>query len=273
MAFLSKDPEMIRALNAKDASGNPTDIHCYISTMVYGETLKFTYDEMIAVIKEKTPQGKKHPRYKEFKRMRANIKTTTFGVPYGSGAQGVAQRCGITEEEAQQVIDDFFRQFPVLHTWLEEQGSSALRYEYTETPYGRKRFYDPPKRTNNDARHTINTDYDAEVSQINRCAGNHPIQAASVDMLKEALRLIYHGIRGGDIDASNRHDKLNGPKLYDGRIIMVIHDEIVMECREDQVEEVKLLMERCMDKAYDSIIGSVIPNKIDVAVESSWEKA
>jgi hypothetical protein len=78
MAFLSKDPNMLRALNAKDASGNPTDIHCYISAMVYGEKLKFTYDEMITVIKEKAPGGKKHPRYKEFKRMRSNIKTTTF---------------------------------------------------------------------------------------------------------------------------------------------------------------------------------------------------
>lgn len=78
MAFLSKDPGLIKALNARDASGNPTDIHCYISTMVYGEKLGFTYDEMITVIKEKAPGGKKHPRYKEFKRMRSNIKTTTF---------------------------------------------------------------------------------------------------------------------------------------------------------------------------------------------------
>ena len=47
----------------------------------------------------------------------------------------------------------------------------------------------------------------------------------------------------------------------------------MIECREDQVEEVKLLMEKCMDKAYDNIIGDVIPNKIDVAVGSSWDKA
>lgn len=260
MAFLSEDPEMIRALNARDASGNPTDIHCYISTMVYGEKLGFTYDEMITVIKEKAPGGKKHPRYEEFKRMRSNIKTTTFGVPYGSGAKGVATRCGITEEEAQQVIDDFFKQFPKLKEWLEQQGYLALKYGFTETPYHRKRFYDVPKREEAESEAA----YDAEVNQIGRWAGNHPIQAASADMLKDALRMIYARIRGGI---------LNGPKLYDARIILVVHDEIVIQCREDQVEEVKLLMEECMDKAYDSIIGDVIPNKIDVAVGSSWEKA
>jgi DNA polymerase I len=267
MAFLSNDPDMIRALNTLDARGNPTDIHCYISTMVYGERLKFDYEEMISVIKEKAPGGKKHPRYKEFKRMRSNIKNTTFGVPYGSGAKGVADRCGITEEEAQQVIDDFFKQFPKLKVWLDEQGSLARKKTYTETPYGRKRFYDMPSRQDLNAK-----EYGAMIDQIRRWAGNHPIQAASADMLKEALRLIYRGIRGGDINGSDRYAKLSGPKLYDASIIMVVHDEIVMECREEQAEEVKLLMEKCMGKAYENIIGDVIPNKIDVAVESSWEK-
>jgi DNA polymerase-1 len=268
MAFLSKDPEMLRALNYKDASGKPTDIHCYIATMVYGEKLNFTYDEMVSVISGKAPGGKQHPRFKEFKRMRSNIKTTTFGVPYGSGAKGVAARCGITEEEAQQVIDDFFKQFPRLKVWLEEQGSLALRYGYTETPYHRKRFY--PRIEDLQAKKN-----DVEVRQINRWAGNHPIQAASADMLKDALRKIYGRLRGGDIDAEGlkRFDDLNGPRLYDARIIMVVHDEIVIECREDHVGPVKLIMEKCMGKAYENIIGDVIPNKVDVAVESSWEKA
>jgi DNA polymerase-1 len=168
MAFLSKAPEMLKALNYIDASGKPTDIHCYISAMVYGERLNFTYDEMVLVISGDAPGGKKHPRYKEFKRMRSNIKTTTFGVPYGSGAKGVAARCGITEEEAQQVIDDFFKQFPVLKVWLDEQGVFALKNGYTETPYHRKRFYTVPKQYNDDVKENLN--YDAERRQVGRCA-------------------------------------------------------------------------------------------------------
>ena len=259
MAFLSKDPEMIRALIARDASGNPTDIHCYISTMVYGEKLGFTYDDMITVIKEKAQDGKKHPRYNEFKRMRSNIKTTTFGVPYGSGAQGVAARCEISEEEAQQVIDDFFKQFPRLKVWLEEQGNHALRYGYTETPYHRKRFYDVPSHTDFNAE-----EYDAKILQICRQAGNHPIQAASADMLKDALRKIYAAVRGG---------KTNDPPMYGARIILVLHDEIVMTCKTEHTEAVKAIMKECMDGAYKGIIGDAIPNVVDVAVEDSWEKA
>ena len=282
MAFLSQDPEMLRALNARDASGKPTDIHCYIATMVYGEKLGFTYDEMITVIKEKAPGGKQHPRFKEFKRMRSNIKTTTFGVPYGSGAKGVAERCGITEEEAQQVIDDFFKQFPVLQMWLKSQGMQAIRYGYTETPYHRKRFYprieDPDDPKN-----------DVQVRQINRWAGNHPIQAASADMLKDALHRIYTALRGGDAYAEGmmkyekhaRFGNTEGPKmyymeseprLYDTRIILVVHDEIVVMCADKYVEPVKQIMKECMTEAYEAIIGNAIPNEIDVADEESWEK-
>ena len=97
-------------------------------------------------------------------------------------------------------------------------------------------------------------------------------------MLKDALRRIYGCIRGADVDgpdkeAPDRYDKFNKPVLYDAHIIMVVHDEIVIECREDHVEPVKLIMEKCMGRAYENIIGDVIPNKIDVAVESSWDKA
>ena len=97
-------------------------------------------------------------------------------------------------------------------------------------------------------------------------------------MLKDALRRIYGCIRGADVDGPDkespaRFDKLNGPRLYDARIILALHDEIVIECREDHVEPVKLIMEKCMGRAYENIIGDVIPNKIDVAAGSSWAKA
>jgi DNA polymerase-1 len=223
--------------------------------MVYGERLNFIYEDMILVIKEKAAGGKKHPRYKEFKRMRANIKTTTFGVPYGSGAKGVAARCGITEEEAQQVIDDFFKQFPVLKEWLNIQGNRAILEKNTETPYQRKRFYEIPLRSDEH--------YDVEIRQVRRWAGNHPIQAASADMLKEALRRIYSRIRGGI---------LNGPKLYDARIIMVVHDEIVVMSAEKDAKAVAIIMEKCMGEAYDMIIGDAIPNEVEVCIEDQWEK-
>ncbi len=254
MAFLSQDPTLLKALNSKDASGNPTDIHCYMATEVYGQKLNFTYDEIVLIINGKAEGGKNHPRYKELKRLRANIKTTTFGVPYGAGKQTIAKQTGLTEDEAQQLIDDYFEKFPKLKKWIEEQGDMAIRYGFTYTPYGRKRFYVIPLRSDEN--------YDTLISQIRRWAGNHPIQAASADMLKDALRRIYSKIRGG---------VLNGPKLYDARLILVVHDEIVMMCKDKDAEAVKEIMIEAMTEAYDAIISG-IPNKIDVVEETSWEK-
>jgi DNA polymerase-1 len=254
MAFLSQDPTLLKALNARDASGNPTDIHCYIATEVYGQKLNFTYDEIVLIINGKAEGGKNHPRFKELKYLRANIKTTTFGIPYGAGKQTIARQTGLTEDQAQQLIDDFFEKFPVLKKWVELQGDTAIRYGFTYTPYGRKRFYIIPLRSDDN--------YDAEISQIRRWAGNQPIQSASADMLKDALRRIYSRIRGG---------VLNGPKLYDARLCLVVHDEIVMICKKEDAKAVKEIMVISMSEAYDNIITS-IPNKIDVVEGESWEK-
>jgi DNA polymerase-1 len=254
MAFLSNDPGLLKALNAKDASGKPTDIHCYISTEVYGKKLNFTYDEMIVIINGKAEGGKSHPRFKELKRLRANIKTVTFGVPYGAGAKRVAAMTGMKEEEAQQFIDDYFAKFPTLKTWIDAQGDMAIRYGFTQTPWGRKRFYVIPPRTDEN--------FDAELQQIRRWAGNHPIQASNADMLKDALRRIYSRMRGGI---------LNGPKLYDGRLLLVVHDEVVMMAKEEDAEAISKIMYESMSEAYDAIITG-IPNKIDVVIDDTWEK-
>lgn len=256
MAFLSQDPGLLKALNSKDSSGENTDIHCYMATEVYGQKLGFDYEFIAKVINGKKSEGwgKAHPRYKELKTLRSNIKTTTFGVPYGAGAQTIARQTGLTEEQAQQLIDDYFAKFPILKKWIDKQGDMAINYGYTQTPWGRKRFYTVPLRTSEN--------YDVELKQIRRWAGNHPIQAANADMLKHALRGIYSRIRGG---------VTNGKKLYDARIILVVHDEIVMMVKEEDVEAVKAIMQEAMMEAYDKIITG-IPNKVDVADGVAWEK-
>lgn len=256
MAFLSKDPALLKALNAIDSSGKPTDIHCYMATEVYGQKLGFDYDLIANVIngKESEGWGKAHPRYKELKTLRGNIKTTTFGVPYGAGAQTIARQTGLTDEQAQQLIDDYFAKFPILKKWIDAQGDMAIQFGFTATPDQRKRFYVIPARSSEN--------FDAEIKQIRRWAGNHPIQAANADMLKRALVLIYNRIRGGI---------LNGPKLFDARLLLVVHDEIVMMVKEEDAETVSTIMYQAMTEAYDAIITG-IPNKIDVVIDDTWEK-
>jgi DNA polymerase-1 len=246
MAHLSRDPVLIAAINSKK------DIHCFTATEVFGKKLNFTYEDIFNATQHK--DAKKHPRHKELKRLRSNIKVVTFGVPYGAGAKRVAAMTGMTDVEAQAFIDEYFLKFQVLKAWLEAQGNLALKEGYTATPNGRRRFYTlPPKG---------DPDYDGQLAQIRRWAGNHPIQAANADMLKLAIRKIYLAIRGGIA---------TGPKLYDARLSLVVHDEIVMICADKDVDAVSKIIDRAMTEAYDEIIPDIW-NTIVVVADDIWEK-
>ena len=245
MAHLSQDPILIAAINSK------CDIHCFNAAEVFGKEMGFTYQDIWDATQ--SDDAKQHPRHKELKTLRGNIKVVTFGVPYGAGKQMVAMRTGMTEDKAQEFIDAFFAKFKVLKQWLESQGNFALTWGYTTTPDGRRRFYTIPP--------TSDPDYDAELSQIRRYAGNHPIQASNADMLKKAIRLIYERIRGGLV---------TGPRLYDARLMLVVHDEIVMMCANKDVEAVSNIMIQSMTDAYSSIIPDIW-NEVLVVADDVWD--
>ncbi len=84
------------------------------------------------------------------------------------------------------------------------------------------------------------------LSQIRRYAGNHPIQAGNVDMLKPAMRKIYDRLR------------LLGLTYEDARILFVVHDEIVMTAKEEYVPIVRTVMAECMKEVYDELIKDVV---------------
>jgi len=99
-------------------------------------------------------------------------------------------------------------------------------------------------------------------SKIEREAGNQPIQASCVDLLKPAMVKIYLALRGGS---------WTGELIYDAHVILTVHDEIVVEAREDQAQDVAKLMEGCMQEAYTDIITTV-SNKVDVTIADYWKK-
>lgn len=254
MAFLSGDPGLIEAINTGK------DIHCYIATEVFGEKMGFTYDDINVARKQEN-----HPRHNELATLRNNIKTVTFGVPYGAGARRVAQMTGMDEDAAQKFIDDYFARYPVLKQWLEEQGDFAVQYGYSASPKGRKRFYTIPAPGDPDA--------DGILSQIRRWAGNMPIQAGNVDMLKPALYGIYEDLRAAKYS------------VEDARILFVVHDEIVMTARtelapteQEQKDRgigpgpIEAIMMKNMSASYSAIITNIV-NKIDVVVADVWSKA
>lgn len=274
MAHLSRDPVLIAAIN----SGK--DIHSFNATEVFGERMHFNYEDMTAAKKSKD-----HPRYLELVAVRNNIKTVTFGVPYGAGANKVALMTGMTKEAAQEFIDAFFVKFHVLRDWLTKSGDDACKYGFSCSPRGRRRFYERPSPQASEK------DKDKILSQIRRYAGNHPIQSGNVDMLKPAMYQIYNDLRtiGGATNFA----------AMGARILFCVHDEIVVTAKTEhalridesgnpipleQMSEFKkakkitlpgpieaIMMNR-MQESYDGVIPDIV-NRIDVAVGPVWEKA
>lgn len=270
MAHLSQDPVLIAAIN----SGK--DIHTFNATEVFGAEKKFTYEDLAAAKKDK-----KHPRHAELVKLRNDIKTVTFGVPYGAGKNKVALMTGMTPDEAQEFIDAFFSKFNVLKTWLQKTSDDAIKYGFSLSPRGRRRFYDLPSPTAKEK------DKDKVHSQIRRYAGNHPIQAGNVDLLKPAMFQIYNDIR------------TEGYAERGARILFCVHDEIIMTAREEdalrrnesgivlsleQMEEyheakrktiqgpIEACMVKRMQESYDGIIPEIV-NEVSVAIGPIWEKA
>jgi len=252
MAWESQDKWLMDALN----SGK--DIHCYMAADVHG----VPYEEFYYAYKHKD-----HPLYHKYYGWRSEIKTTTFGVPYGAGAKQVAKQINssrksgdtaplFTEEQAQQLIDDYFKKAKGLKKWLEKQGKHAISDRESKSLGGHYRFYQLPMEGNDD--------YEERIAQIDRWSGNHPIQAGCADMLKMAVDKIYLDLRGGIS---------SGPLVHEGHFILFVHDELVLTAPDEAVTAVKSIMIDGMQWAYEELIGTKnIIHETDVTVNDYWEK-
>ena len=235
MAYASGDPILIEAIN----SGQ--DVHSFNAAKVFGARYGFDYETLEYVRENHAyPEGysgscKLSPS--DLVLIRSRVKTVTFGVPYGAGPTRVALMTGMSIDEARAFIEEFFNTFRVLKQWLVQQGLLAEELGYSCSPRGRKRFYTIPNPDDPDAKELL--------AQIKRWAGNMPIQAGNADILKVAMRSIYLAIRGGSFI---------GKKLYDARFLLVVHDEIVMVVRKDHAPAVKLIMAKCMNDAYHTVV-------------------
>ena len=265
MAWLSGDPFLKAAIN----SGK--DIHCYM----VAEVFNLDYDLVNTARKDK-----KHPQHDEMSTLRSNIKTTTFGIPYGAGVGRVAMMTGMTEEAAEAFIKQYFKKASVLEQWLERIRKEAVSERSSRTAKGRVRWYDVPPR--------VDTNYKKIVSQIGRYAGNMPIQGGCADLLKEALVNFYLSVRDGSWTAN---------PIWDARILLAVHDEIVAMAKEEfcgtseNPGPAPLMLLKAMEDSYNNMSTTVreydaleekwvsrpmflneLKNKIDVVVGDFWSK-
>ena len=168
------------------------------------------------------------------KEMRRKAKTVNFGIIYGISAFGLSQRVGISRGEAKEIIENYFKQFGGVKTYMDETVNKARENGYVETILGRRRYM-----------RDINSANAVMRGFAERNAINAPIQGSAADMIKVAMIHI--------------HNWLNDQKLKT-RMILQVHDELLFDVPNDELElveaKIKYLMENSMPLSIPVVVES-----------------
>lgn len=177
------------------------------------------------------------------KEHRRRAKAINFGIVYGISQFGLARQLGISRQEAKNYIDSYFRIMPEVQRYMTETIQFAHEHGYVETPMGRKC-----------ALLGINSANARVVSFAERAAINAPIQGGAADIVKLAMQRVAWAIEEQKLEA---------------KLLLQVHDELVLEVREDEVEKVKMMLKQIME----NIVSSDVPMSVDVGVGDNWHDA
>lgn len=182
-------------------------------------------------------------------------KTINFGISYGMGPNKLMDMLNQKREPKHYLtfgqVNGIMRKYKTtyhrVNEWLQEAGNLAYRRGYSETMYGRKRFFTRPQGGPN---------FENEVASLKRQGANAAIQGTSADITKLAMLNLYH-------DLSNYH--------YDANIILQVHDEIGVLAHKSQAEAIKLVVDESMTQSAQELLKNV-PVKVDAYVGDIWKK-
>jgi len=168
--------------------------------------------------------------------MRRKAKEVNFGLIYGMEAFGLSKSLDISQKEAKKLIDAYFDQFPRVKGFLENVVSDAERNTYTKTLFGRKRFI----------RELASSNFQLK-AMGKRIAMNAPIQGTASDIMKIAMIKVH--------DALNNFDNAN--------LLLQIHDEIVVEAKNKDLEKVSLVVSKNMKNAVKLDVPLYVNTKLN----------
>jgi DNA polymerase-1 len=177
--------------------------------------------------------------------MRRLGKTINFGIAYGITDYGVAARTELSQEQARKLIDNYFAQYAGVKAYIENTKREARERGYVQTLLGRRRYFPelrPSARVNPAMRNAAE-----------REAINMPIQGSAADIIKIAMIRLYRELHARNLKS---------------RMILQVHDELVLECPDDEVRVVAPLVHEIMENAY--LLESKL--KADVAVGQNWDE-
>jgi DNA polymerase-1 len=175
--------------------------------------------------------------------MRSRAKAINFGLLYGMGAARLARETGLTVVEARQFIERYFQSFPKVRGWIDGVLEGARKNGYVETVLGRKRKF--PDINSEDAR--------ARAFAEN-AAVNTPVQGSAADVIKRAMI---------DLEARLAKSKLAG------RMLLQVHDELLLEVPEKELDATQELVRDCMENA----VPLTVPLQVDFGHGANWLEA
>ena len=177
------------------------------------------------------------------KEMRYKAKSVNFGIIYGQGAFGLAENLAISRTEAKELIDNYFKEYPSIKKYMDDTVNFARETGYVQTLLGRKRWLRDINSTNQTVR-----------GFAERNAINAPIQGSAADMIKVAMINIHHEFK---------------KKNFKSKMILQVHDELVFDVFKPELEIIKPIIEKHMQKA----LPLKVPVEVGMGVGVNWLEA
>ncbi|MCB0486517.1 MAG: DNA polymerase I, partial [Flavobacteriaceae bacterium] len=214
IAALSEEETMIKAFQ------NHEDIHASTAAKVFGVPIAEVTREQ-----------------------RSNAKTVNFGIIYGVSAFGLSNQTTLNRSEAKELIDTYYKTYPKLRTYIDNQIHFAREHGYVETILGRRRYLQD-----------INSRNAVVRGAAERNAVNAPIQGSAADIIKLAMINIY-----------KRFEKEN----FTSKMLLQVHDELVFDVYKEELEIIKPIIKHEMENAYKL----VVPLDVEVGIGENWLEA
>ncbi|WJZ02496.1 DNA polymerase I [Corynebacterium freiburgense] len=175
--------------------------------------------------------------------LRRRVKAMSYGLVYGLSAFGLGQQLGIPAGEAKGIMENYFARFGGVKKYLDEVVDQARHDGYTSTLFGRRRYLPELTSDNRVAR-----------ENAERAALNAPIQGTAADIIKVAMLRVDAAFARADLRS---------------RVLLQVHDELVVEVAPGELEKVQAILEREMDKA----ITLSVPLEISTGYGQNWDEA
>jgi DNA polymerase-1 len=218
-AFMSGDEKLIGIFQKGE------DVHSSVASFVFKVPLK-----------EITPE------------MRRRAKVINFGIIYGMGVVALRQNLGTSREEAQTFLNDYFATFSTLASYLDRIKAEAARKGYTETFFGRRRYFDG-----------LNSKIPYIRAQAERMAVNAPIQGTEADVIKLAMICIMEYIKSEGLEE----------EVYP---LLQVHDELIYEMKSDSAKEHSAKLREIMESVVDLKKTHGVVLEAHASIADDWGK-